>query len=333
MIAGKSDFCVSISGDILTVSTRGKIEKFDGNGISALSGRGEIGGFSASSRYRMRRYLRETETEYRTFITVTYPADIGQNDSKSSKNDLRVFIQLLKRNVEARGQDRAFSAFWFLEFQKRGAIHYHLFCTHGFDIEWLRCAWADCAVRRFPDKVPLRGNTLALWRAAYASGSSIESIREGRDGIAAYAAKYASKFDQKLIPVDFFPGGVGRFWGVCGRGKRLSASTRVMESVKNAEITVLWRETWDRGMKRGLYSGSLVDISSKIEDLPAGMYVFKVLERERARKIADFIKKWDVLNAILEGRNHCFHMTDDEMERHYREFSEIKIMRDWGFCA
>lgn len=327
MIANKSAYCVTISGDILTISTRGKIEKFDGNGVFDLSGRGEITAFSRSSRYRMCRFLRETETEYRTFITLTYPGEIGKNDDRASKNDLRTFIQRLRRNVLLRNDGRFFSVFWFLEFQDRGAIHYHLFCTHGFDIEFLRSAWADCVVRRF-ESGKSKGFK-STWIAAYNSGSRIESIRSGREGIQAYAAKYASKFDQKLIPTDFFTKGVGRFWGVCGRGKVLSAATRVMEDTKTAKISVFLMGLWEKSLKGLFFSGAAVDLTEKIPDLPAGMHVFKLINRNDARKIEDFLKKWEVVNAILEGRGYCLRMNDEDIEKHYRELMNKNYMKSW----
>jgi hypothetical protein len=55
------------------------------------------------------------------------------------------------------------------------------------------------------------------------AGTRIESIRSGRKGISAYAAKYAAKQVQKVVPDDF--GWSGRFWGVSGYRMTMSADT------------------------------------------------------------------------------------------------------------
>lgn len=323
-------YSVSVSGEIVCINRGRKIERYDGLGCKQdFGGRGEICGFSESSRYRMRRYLRETETEYRTFITITYPRDIGRQNSRASKEDLRVFIQRIRRNVEGRGGK--FSAFWFLEFQASGAIHYHLFCTHGYSIEWLRCAWADCVVRRFGDDGKGSEQARLAWNAAYSAGSRIESIRSGREGVCAYAAKYAAKFDQKIVPVDFFAGGVGRFWGVCGRGKALSASTSVRDNEKAAKINEKWLRKWGSMLNDLENSGQIKDISKNIKDLPSGTSVLVVKTREKAREICRFVRSWEVLNAIIDGREHTRSMDDDEAQEAYEALSVASLVFDvWG---
>lgn len=181
------------------------------SGRSTLSDRNEVKKFSASSATRMRRYLRTTTADYTHFITLTYPHNY-ERDGRRSKEHLRRFIQEYKRECERTGANmRIWGAFWFMEFQKRGAIHYHLFTTNDVSKSWLSKRWYEiCGTE---DKRHL------------AAGTNIEKIRSGRHGTCSYAAKYAAKCDQKEIPSDILS--AGRFWGVSGLRLCVSADTTV----------------------------------------------------------------------------------------------------------
>jgi hypothetical protein len=131
-------------------------------------------------------------------------------DGQTCKRDLKVFLQRLKRkNSELRGADHTYSAFWFCEFQARGAVHYHIFTTGRFNKDWLAQAWFEIVGSE--DERHLK------------AGTRIESVRSGKHGIAAYASKYAAKQSQKIIPEGF--GWVGRFWGVSGWRATVSADS------------------------------------------------------------------------------------------------------------
>jgi len=94
-----------------------------------------------------------------------------------------------------------------MEFQERGAIHFHLFTTNFYPKEWVARSWYEiCGT----------DDTRHLH-----AGTRIEKIRSGRHGISAYASKYAAKQSQKVIPEKF--GWSGRFWGVAGIRMRTSA--------------------------------------------------------------------------------------------------------------
>ena len=108
--------------------------------------RGSIVGFSAGSGLRMRRYLRECRSNYTHMVTLTYPYEYP-TDGKASKEHLRRFLQELqrewKRDTDWKGVRQLHSSFWFLEFQERGAPHYHIFTNWPISKEWVSERWYD----------------------------------------------------------------------------------------------------------------------------------------------------------------------------------------------
>jgi hypothetical protein len=121
-------------------------------------------------------------------------------------------LQECKREyIRQNGDDGTYSAFWFLEFQARGAPHFHIFCTWSPNKEWVAKTWYFIVGSE--DDRHLR------------AGTRVEFIRSGRAGTISYASKYAAKQEQKDVPSDYE--NVGRFWGVYGRRAVVSASTWV----------------------------------------------------------------------------------------------------------
>ncbi len=86
-----------------------------------------------------------------------------------------------------------------MEFQKRGALHFHIFLNGEVAKEEVSAAWYR--IVGSGDERHLR------------AGTRVEALRE-HHAAAAYAAKYASKADQKDVPEEFTD--VGRFWGTFG---------------------------------------------------------------------------------------------------------------------
>lgn len=171
--------------------------------------------FTANSARRMRRYLRECMSEYSTMVTLTYPCAYP-SDGKAVKEHLRRFLQECKREWERHAEkcgfdERLFSAFWFLEFQERGAPHFHIFLTWAPNHTWVARRWYEIVDSE--DNRHLQ------------AGTRTEYLRTGRAGTISYASKYAAKMEQKIAPEGYE--NVGRFWGVCGRRSVVSAATYV----------------------------------------------------------------------------------------------------------
>jgi len=196
--------------------------------------RGSVVSFSPSSGIRMRRYLRECRPEYRYMVTLTYPYEFP-SDGTTSKNHLRRFLQEVQREY-ARGHrlpngkidhgtgtnysgiKPLHSAFWFLEFQERGAPHYHIFLNWCPCKEWVSKRWYEIV------------NSEDI-RHLHA-GTRTEKLNSGRNGTISYASKYAAKLAQKVAPEGYEK--VGRFWGIYGDRITVSAATFV--SRKDSEV-------------------------------------------------------------------------------------------------
>lgn len=183
--------------------------------------RGSIHGFSRSAGGRMRRYLRCSVADYSTIGTLTYPSEYP-GDGQTVKQHWRRLVQRMLRRCNRQAGIEAklpFSIFWFLEFQERGAPHIHFFCTRTFGTgvdgeneikssrQWLAQTWYE--ICDSGDEKHLR------------AGTQFDFLKKGRAGTISYASKYAGKVCQKKVPENFE--NVGRFWGVSGDRRTVSA--------------------------------------------------------------------------------------------------------------
>jgi hypothetical protein len=229
---------VNLQGHMLIISKRVDVA---GSGSFSLADRGSVKMFTESSACRMRRYLRSCDAEYTHFITLTYPDSLGY-DGVDCKNNLRRFIQQLKRKAKG----AKWSAFWFLEYQSRGAIHFHIFTTEFFGKQWVAETWYR--ICGSDDKRHL------------AAGTRIEAFKSGRHGCCAYATKYAAKHQQKTVPENIK--WCGRFWGVSG-----------LRVTKEASLEFLARSSLPKATTRALEALSAQIISDLRDGLCQKMNV------------------------------------------------------------
>jgi len=155
--------------------------------------RGKVKKFSKRSRSRLMRTLAKINKRILPlFITLTYPAEFPA-DPQVYKADLDKFFKRLKYRFPE------FACIWKLEFQKRGAPHYHLL-VWGLSIhckQLISLLWYE-VVGSGDDK-------------HLKAGTQVQKIRSWR-GVMSYASKYMGKLETG-------DGGLsGRFWGVSGRG-------------------------------------------------------------------------------------------------------------------
>lgn len=174
--------------------------------------RGVVSGFSDASRRRLRlRLIRVGWSDYLSdskrsasaralFVTLTYPASFPP-DPPVWKSHLKSLRQRLERSVHFRPA----GVIWKLEFQLRGAVHFHLvvFFPAVVDVRlfrsWLSRAWYAVVgsgdmrhLRRGVHCIPLYGSP---------------------QGVVRYLAKYVSKGLD--LPDYLAPGAsTGRVWGV-----------------------------------------------------------------------------------------------------------------------
>jgi hypothetical protein len=200
-------------------------------------------------------YLSDCVASYDHMITLTYPAEFPL-DGRTVKEHLDRIAQKLVAygHVELNRVQQAPRVFWFLEFQGRGAPHFHLFTNFGIAPRTLSEMWYN--IVGSDDKRHLM------------AGTRVEKLRTGKGGTVSYAAKYASKSEQKTVPAGFE--GVGRFWGVYGSRFVLSASTFIPADVASGEGD----RTADRelfvGLKRRL-AKQLSEGRIEAKKVPGGM--------------------------------------------------------------
>lgn len=158
--------------------------------------RGVITGFSRAARNRMLELFgqlkRSSEGRLPLMLTLTYPK-VWNEDPTSWKRDLDTFFKRLRR------QFPSCSAVWKLEFQSRGAPHFHILL---FNVSWIDRLW--CA--RTWAEVVASGDPLHI-----KAGTRIERVKSWK-GVMAYAAKYLAKETRETAT-----GSIGRFWGVFNR--------------------------------------------------------------------------------------------------------------------
>ena len=174
--------------------------------------------FTKDSARRMRFHLRNCGVQFRVMITLTYPATFPKDWRTCAAHLRRFLLRLQRRYVGIR-------CFWFIEFQKRGAPHFHIFADRPVSLEWLSDTWAAVCADSVPE------SERELHRRA---GTRCEFLRGGLGAAVSYAAKYARKQLQKEPPGDFQ--GYGRWWGYRGYRVVVGAIVRVWLGNKRVPV-------------------------------------------------------------------------------------------------
>lgn len=152
---------------------------------------------SKSSLSRLAFLVRTTSVRFVSLLTLTYSA--VANDGQIVKSQLNTFLTKLRYHF------KGVSYVWFLEFQKRGAPHFHLLLTieaSDDNRKLIAKLWADIISNGSEDKRKIM--------AVHSHVKTFEQVRE-ENGAKRYALKYALKPEQKTVPKRYK--NVGRFWG------------------------------------------------------------------------------------------------------------------------
>lgn len=186
--------------------------------MNYLHKKGKLKLVTSRSLNRLALLVRASSVTFSSIMTLTY----GQNyplSGRVAKKHLNHFLIASKRNYGP------FEYIWILEFQNRGAVHFHIATTLSppailerelFATTWQRIStnfsWLYCQLDLVGDRF-YAGQTLLTDKAcidSHLSKNAWEGVRKG-DSLHAYFAKYANKIRQKEVP-DFYSN-VGRFWG------------------------------------------------------------------------------------------------------------------------
>ena len=151
--------------------------------------RGKITGLSSAAIARLKFAIRNAPP-LDSEITLTYPQAFP-TDGQSVKRDIAAMGKRMKR--------QGIAGIWYLEFQMRGAPHFHVLTDRSVDRDWLSQAWYE---------VVGSGDVRHLQ-----AGTHIRKIRKG-ERPENYAAKRLLGTAQKVPPPGF--ANVGRYWARFG---------------------------------------------------------------------------------------------------------------------
>lgn len=194
MIRGYATVATSPQGDFMKLSLHGTGRQ------PTKTERGTINGFSRRSRSRLLQTLAKVKRHaLPLFVTLTYHDDYPGNFEIYKYHLHHFFIKFFRSFPKA-------GAIWKLEYQKRGAPHYHLL-VWGVSLDdlqsWVPGAWADIVA-------PGDGLLLRWHSGDLGNGHCVQSIHTWK-GVKSYASKYFIK------QYELAEGGTGRVWGVRGQ--------------------------------------------------------------------------------------------------------------------
>lgn len=155
------------------------------------SGKKKQGELSSKSLKKLAFYAQNTAVKFVSFVTLTYPGVFPRN-GQEVKRHLNRFLSWM------RSKYKGVEYLWFMEFQRRGAPHFHVMTSVDMTTDkeevserWYRAVGSG-------DERHLK------------AGTNVQKLRS-EDGSARYVSKYASKAYQKRVPKDYLD--CGRFWG------------------------------------------------------------------------------------------------------------------------
>jgi len=158
-----------------------------------LGNRKAIQSFTLKSRDRLKFIGRNAMCAWTTSVTLTYPKDFAQ-DGRTCKRHLNTLLTHIRKDYPG------IKYLWFMEFQERGAPHFHIYLTCPMPGRcYINSLWYH--ITGTTDKQHLK------------AGTQVKLITNQSEAIG-YITSYAGKIFQKVTPEGF--AGVGRFWG-CSR--------------------------------------------------------------------------------------------------------------------
>jgi hypothetical protein len=218
--------------------------------------RRECKGFSENSRRRLIQKMAQWNLNdlYGYFITLTYPC-VYAEDWRIWKRDLDTLFKRMERKYP-----KLVGSCWRVEFQRRGAPHFHLIAVCGEACENLvlfRIQIAEMWAEIVAEGYRISGGDMAAYAAEQEkhrrAGTGIEAV-QGRKQLMAYVSKYLAKVDQVNVP-----DGWGRNWGFRNLNGQLDFSPVEIVEIDYCEAKQLKRyiRRWLRSRGRVRYAGML----------------------------------------------------------------------------
>jgi len=183
-----------------------------------LHKRKEIDMVSKRSLDRLALLVRGCSVKFTSLMTVTYGANFPMS-GKIAKKNLNHLLITLKRKFGP------FEYVWVLEFQERGAVHFHIATTlpeptyldrQIYAIVWQKIStpysWEYSQVEYPYGKKNFKKDLFTDFAVfdQHNHETAWEKVRKG-DSLSHYFAKYTMKIRQKKVPIWYAD--VGRFWG------------------------------------------------------------------------------------------------------------------------
>lgn len=201
--------------------------------------RKEITQFSEKARQRLAFIASNTSVNFRSFLTLTYPAEYPA-DGKVVKKHLKNFRKRLKRIIGH------YEYLWFFEFQKRGAPHIHLLLDYQLPGP-LIVVQSRQNKTKYLTNWNLHEQCAQAWYEIVGSqnekhrkaGIRLEQAKKP-NGLKRYAIKYATKMQQKIVPPTFR--NIGRFYGFSAAVKPKKIAN--MNTTELGLKLKLWRHNW-----------------------------------------------------------------------------------------
>ena len=165
--------------------------------------RGEITELSSSSLGRLAFVAFNTPAYFASMITLTYPGKFP-GDGRDIKVHLDRFLKWYRRTYP----DELY--LWWLEFQRRGAPHFHILTTVNLASLGTLSTITRKSGKKWQTHYPAWRQMRETW-AKLGGGLTAWEVINDQEGGKKYAAKYATKAYQKKVPKAFQ--NVGRFWG------------------------------------------------------------------------------------------------------------------------
>jgi len=217
--------------------------------------RGRIHKFSQKSRQRLLRLFARMRMKgvRATFITLTfrrYPTN------REAKRSLKAFVQYIRDNYPN------VSLVWRMEYQGRGAIHFHLLCFNLPYWDWKEI--------------------LATWKSCSNQDRARIDVRlvRSRNGVMHYVSKYIAKPDRKHSSTFFIHAPYqqkgrhwrkGRFWGYVNKNalpfdqkvEGVLTDNKAIKRLSNAAWEIIGRETRYNSISFHLFIDSAKSIAMR----------------------------------------------------------------------